>query len=102
MIRRPPRSTLVPYTTLFRSLRDDHQREPAGLAHADQPWRRPDPERQCDLAQRPDNPLGGGGIGRAHLLTPVTPICRMPFSASETNAEPMTANSIMCCSVQST
>src|SRR3712207_8313791 len=27
MIRRPPRSTLFPYTTLFRSIRDD------GLAH---------------------------------------------------------------------
>src|SRR2546421_3223441 len=24
MIRRPPRSTLFPYTTLFRSLRDEH------------------------------------------------------------------------------
>src|SRR3712207_7288030 len=24
MIRRPPRSTLFPYTTLFRSRRDDH------------------------------------------------------------------------------
>src|SRR3712207_7804189 len=28
MIRRPPRATLVPYTTLFRSARDQH----AGLA----------------------------------------------------------------------
>src|SRR5258706_5639342 len=27
MIRRPPRSTLFPYTTLFRSHRDRHQRE---------------------------------------------------------------------------
>src|SRR3989454_4881204 len=26
MIRRPPRSTLFPYTTLFRSLRDDRAR----------------------------------------------------------------------------
>src|SRR3712207_7924795 len=26
MIRRPPRSTLFPYTTLFRSLRIDHNR----------------------------------------------------------------------------
>src|SRR2546425_9317138 len=26
MIRRPPRSTLFPYTTLFRSLRDDSHR----------------------------------------------------------------------------
>src|SRR2546426_9319065 len=25
MIRRPPRSTLFPYTTLFRSQRDDHE-----------------------------------------------------------------------------
>src|SRR3712207_8645990 len=25
MIRRPPRSTLFPYTTLFRSLRRDHE-----------------------------------------------------------------------------
>src|SRR3712207_8619726 len=25
MIRRPPRSTLFPYTTLFRSLLDDHR-----------------------------------------------------------------------------
>src|SRR3712207_7248997 len=28
MIRRPPRSTLFPYTTLFRSLRKLHQRRP--------------------------------------------------------------------------
>src|SRR3712207_7243323 len=27
MIRRPPRSTLFPYTTLFRSIRQDDQRE---------------------------------------------------------------------------
>src|SRR3989454_9394395 len=26
MIRRPPRSTLFPYTTLFRSIRDDQRR----------------------------------------------------------------------------
>src|SRR3712207_7863765 len=28
MIRRPPRSTLFPYTTLFRSLRDRHRARP--------------------------------------------------------------------------
>src|SRR2546427_8007791 len=33
MIRRPPRSTLFPYTTLFRSVRDAHRpRERAGRA----------------------------------------------------------------------
>src|SRR2546427_5503500 len=38
MIRRPPRSTLFPYTTLFRSFADaghldDHVREQVGLHH---------------------------------------------------------------------
>src|SRR5258707_12052881 len=28
MIRRPPRSTLFPYTTLFRSMRHDHANRP--------------------------------------------------------------------------
>src|SRR5260221_11156726 len=31
MIRRPPRSTLFPYTTLFRSMRDRHERGDDGL-----------------------------------------------------------------------
>src|SRR5437667_7711966 len=35
MIRRPPRSTLFPYTTLFRS--DDHASEPTGGAIARRP-----------------------------------------------------------------
>src|SRR5260370_27582682 len=42
MIRRPPRSTLFPYTTLFRSVRANHILEVRGhaLAH----------EFACDLA----------------------------------------------------
>src|SRR2546430_5679352 len=32
MIRRPPRSTLFPYTTLFRSLTEAEQRGPAARA----------------------------------------------------------------------
>src|SRR5258707_15878085 len=31
MIRRPPRSTLFPYTTLFRSIERDHGRERRGM-----------------------------------------------------------------------
>src|SRR2546430_17675477 len=34
MIRRPPRSTLFPYTTLFRSIRDRHNALTAGCAPA--------------------------------------------------------------------
>src|SRR5258707_4664951 len=73
MIRRPPRSTLFPYTTLFRSYVYD------------------------SVGNRKDSLVTGGGlhpgnrvrrwgnyrmeIGRAHLCTPVTPISRMPASA---------------------
>src|SRR3989442_5017446 len=35
MIRRPPRSTLFPYTTLFRSLDQDHEDDVAGLSGFD-------------------------------------------------------------------
>src|SRR2546422_3432016 len=37
MIRRPPRSTLFPYTTLFRSLSDITLDAPAGALRADGP-----------------------------------------------------------------
>src|SRR3712207_7461885 len=36
MIRRPPRSTLFPYTTLFRSLNHPGTQPPAGDRHASQ------------------------------------------------------------------
>src|SRR2546425_8810392 len=35
MIRRPPRSTLFPYTTLFRSLRELQSRHPGVIGHVD-------------------------------------------------------------------
>src|SRR5215211_8514671 len=40
MIRRPPRSTLFPYTTLFRSRRPAARRRVALLSHALRPARR--------------------------------------------------------------
>src|ERR1035441_8948731 len=62
MIRRPPRSTLFPYTTLFRSL---HYGELAwssggvGWWTSPEPWSRPLPSRTArtpgaDAARRPD------------------------------------------------
>src|SRR3712207_8496869 len=48
MIRRPPRSTLFPYTTLFRSVGVADQRRPA-------------------LPVR-DEEAPGGGVGHPHLL----------------------------------
>src|SRR5256885_7408187 len=51
MIRRPPRSTLFPYTTLFRSL---PQRQPGGQGHV-----------RHGSGKGPDTPsLSEGGRGR--------------------------------------
>src|SRR5687768_17699308 len=44
MIRRPPRSTLFPYTTLFRSVEPAHEGHPAIIAQ----W---DPERLHEFAE---------------------------------------------------
>src|SRR3712207_7351858 len=87
MIRRPPRSTLFPYTTLFRS--------PRGLGGGQVPdgdlgvvgLRRLGQEAALQaLGQGPLLPVeagvvqrgGGPGVGRAHVWTPVTPITRIP------------------------
>src|SRR3712207_9274110 len=89
MILRPPRSTLFPYTTLFRSLR---------LLPHRRPWRPhvPAPSRALprghdDRAPAPVLGSRGHGAclrGRAVVRSeehtselPVTPISRMPSSA---------------------
>src|SRR2546430_6752054 len=77
MIRRPPRSTLFPYTTLFRSPRDA-RRALSELAHQ--------PARQSRGQGADRAGTGGHGlvlqqIGRAHRLTPVTVKDPMPSSS---------------------
>src|SRR3712207_7003038 len=59
MIRRPPRSTLFPYTTLFRSPR--HQRQRLGL-RGDPRDRDPDGEGQ-PAQQGPLRLVERGGVG---------------------------------------
>src|SRR3712207_7944173 len=60
MIRRPPRSTLFPYTTLFRSTDDDRQHQTAGdqaIAGLRQISRRlPLPDEQPAEQQETDHP----------------------------------------------
>src|SRR3712207_8302006 len=54
MIRRPPRSTLFPYTTLFRSVGDDGRRHVRAGVRADQRARRLQAARRA--AGRPARP----------------------------------------------
>src|SRR2546425_11022424 len=65
MIRRPPRSTLFPYTTLFRSRLDDEVHlEPPAEAAAQQVVMDP------DLALRQPGQLRGRGLGEGRHLRP--------------------------------
>src|SRR2546430_17182345 len=60
MIRRPPRSTLFPYTTLFRSHRAA-KLEPRARSLERAPQRRGVVDSRLDLQL-----VGGGGADRAH------------------------------------
>src|SRR5256885_4637028 len=87
MIRRPPRSTLFPYTTLFRSRRqvDVRGEEPEGGSHPS--------------AERGHRERKAGGAGRrseehtSELQSPCNLVCRLllekkkkPFAKSFTSA----------------
>src|SRR3712207_8589904 len=69
MIRRPPRSTLFPYTTLFRSARIEHGRRvdaagtPPGVGWQNRDMRENgfDPERLWRANSNRGGHLGGGG-----------------------------------------
>src|SRR2546426_6794035 len=57
MIRRPPRSTLFPYTTLFRSASSDRPSSRGGAvlsSRMNAPGREDDRKKQTDLLERPE------------------------------------------------
>src|SRR5258705_853410 len=59
MIRRPPRSTLFPYTTLFRSVQADRPEVPAAQRPGEQPAQERDRSRQHGRrVLRPDRAVG--------------------------------------------
>src|SRR2546422_11492900 len=66
MIRRPPRSTLFPYTTLFRSVLDEHVGNPGELAHELLAFGLRDVDRDRFLAA-----VGRGVIRRVLGVAPV-------------------------------
>src|SRR5687768_17822227 len=79
MIRRPPTSTLFPYTTLFRSVR-------GAPAAAPQPRRAPSlsSERRCYGRARPAaGRLQGERVGRGHR-----PAARVASRSEEHTSEP--------------
>src|SRR2546430_13387945 len=88
MIRRPPRSTLFPYTTLFRSpgARDarEQQSEDHGRAHE---WR---------LAERPGLGFGGGDGGRRGGVLPDRLSDRAARRSEEHTSELQSQSNLVC------
>src|SRR2546421_6890801 len=81
MIRRPPRSTLFPYTTLFRSvLRKEH--------HASESDRRPPDHRDR---------LGDGGRGTAHVRSGEPDRGAVPRPRSEEHTSELQSRSDLVC-----
>src|SRR5256885_12254604 len=80
MIRRPPRSTLFPYTTLFRSAEEvrvvNVHLQPGGAAHADP---RPEHLGDRDLAVNRDSRLGrdrkSTRLNSSHLVISYAVFC---------------------------
>src|SRR5687768_17812535 len=82
MIRRPPRSTLFPYTTLFRSLRPRADRVARregvrGAGGAVQAARRPRPDRRAPRSEEHTSELQS----RLHL------VCRLLLEKKKTKTK---------------
>src|SRR5258708_29632483 len=75
MIRRPPRSTLFPYTTLFRSIREGSTGSPCRLPSA-APSRAPASRAGC-LARRRSAGAGRSEEHTSELQSPDHLVCRL-------------------------
>src|SRR3989475_8530510 len=83
MIRRPPRSTLFPYTTLFRSWRRSAR------------WTRyPDAVRQLQGARRGHQPDASGARHESHA-PPVRAVCAAERSEEHTS-ELQSQSNLVC------
>src|SRR5260370_20976023 len=98
MIRRPPRSTLFPYTTLFRPPTAASPDDPAPSNQSSHQGSTSLPSSpRSDLhTLRPCVQSGSSGsrsfqnysqTRKSHLLTPVTLLSRMPSSPSTTSPD---------------
>src|SRR3712207_8151862 len=87
MIRRPPRSTLFPYTTLFRSSR--HLRSPTSPTDSRAPMPGSAPEENCC----PDPPVGSCPRSPSPPLPPPSP----PVARSEEHTSELQSRQYLVC-----
>src|SRR5260221_10841568 len=87
MIRRPPRSTLFPYTTLFRSLSGARKRPGAALRHRRRPRRFPLERHPPDIGEE----------GMARLDAAVADARAAPRFRSEEHTSELQSHSDLVC-----
>src|SRR3712207_8690602 len=90
MIRRPPRSTLFPYTTLFRSPRGT-PRAPPWRGACSSPWRGPTPPRSRPTT--PSRPASRSEEHTSELQSRQYLVCRLLLEKKKhTHYEPYLDN----------
>src|SRR2546426_6745418 len=89
MIRRPPRSTLFPYTTLFRSSAPTHLREPP-WTRAAAPWIR------TSMACRTASTNVRSEEHTSELQSPCNLVCRLLLEKKKKTNTPCSAHAALC------
>src|SRR5256885_8666157 len=98
MIRRPPRSTLFPYTTLFRSDLPGHHRVPRFAADAERVGQTLCGRRDRGRAHRSGGSFPASLPGRSEehtseLQSPCNLVCRLLLEKKKTSISPTTVTS---------
>src|SRR2546426_9354109 len=85
MIRRPPRSTLFPYTTLFRSRAQNHEVADVLALEADPSVHRVVPRQLARRDAQPDQLQGRSEEHTSELQSPCNLVCRLLLEKKKKN-----------------
>src|SRR5258708_17895515 len=102
MIRRPPRSTLFPYTTLFRSRYSCHGRNPPSIRYRRRTWGTERGVALPSLQERPRCRFPDPGVyGRSEehtseLQSPDHLVCRLLLEKKKTKPPQRTPHDDCC------
>src|SRR5690242_21899980 len=90
LLRRPPRSTLFPYTTLFRSMFIGQAMQEPGIAQAQMFWRPNVPQLYVDVDREKAKALGVPIRSEEHtseLQSHVNLVCRLLLEKKKDDTE---------------
>src|SRR2546426_6892691 len=93
MIRRPPRSTLFPYTTLFRSAHVDRPRRAHASQRSGRPWSSAPARTGLHFVGRVANSSGGHRSEEhtSELQSPCNLVCRLLLEKKKKKKKKLTS-----------